>query len=108
MKSRNRLSIALFLTLACILVNNAGAATTEYVCAARIDCGSPKMPSTQDIPSNETPMVRSDSAETAQTQCMARYTRSYLRLAKSLSLPGSIFKETKACQILSEALPAEN
>ncbi len=80
--------------------NHASANPIEYVCAAKVDCGAPSMPSTQDLPALDTPTVKSTTPELAKTECMNRYLNSYLRLAK-------VIDEGKSCQVLSEAFPAQ-
>lgn len=89
---------------------NARAAETPtglYVCAARVDCGSPGLPSTQDLPAEKTPTVRSNSASDARDKCMATHTRAYARLARSIDeiSTRTILNESRGCKIVSEAFP---
>lgn len=88
-----------------LLLPSLSFASTEYICTARIDCGAPRLPSTQDLPSIQTPIVRSDSLEAAKGKCLTQYTSAYYRLTKSLGQKDSLFREAKSCQILSEAMP---
>jgi len=82
----------------------------RYVCAARVDCGAPRLPSTQDLPSAKTPTVISRSPAEAREKCMATHTRAYSRLARSVdeTTPKSVLSEANGCKVVSEVFPARS
>ncbi len=81
---------------------------SRFVCAARIDCGSPGFPSTQDLPVERTPTVLSPTVEAARSKCLSVHTTAYLRLARSIDelTPTNAFSASRGCKIVSEAFPA--
>ena len=84
-------------------------APARFVCAARVDCGAPGLPSTQDLPSIRTPTVVSTTVEAARTKCVSVHTGAYLRLAKSIEemTPTSALSASRGCKIVSEAFPVK-
>jgi hypothetical protein len=80
-------------------------APARYICAATVDCGSPGLPSTQDLPAVSTPTVVSRSVEDARTDCVSKHTSAYLRLARSIDevTPTNALKAAPGCKIVSEA-----
>jgi hypothetical protein len=79
----------------------------RFVCAAKVDCGAPALPSTQDLPAENTPTVKSANADAARDACFTRFQSSYARLAKSFESrePAGLFRAAKGCRIVSEVFP---
>ena len=77
----------------------------RFVCAARVDCGAPGLPSTQDLPSISTPIVVSRSPAAARTKCLTEHASAYRRLVKSVDdiTPTSALSSARGCKIVSEA-----
>lgn len=102
------------LTLCTMILHSSAKAnetpTTRYVCAARVDCGSPRLPSTQDLPTVKTPTVQSRTPAEAREQCLATHSSAYARLARGSQeiSPKSLFSESRGCKIVSEAFPADS
>ena len=106
MNTRLMTSFGVFaLLLFSVIASASETAPTRFVCAARIDCGAPGLPSTQDLPSVRTPTVVSSSVESARTKCVSTHTSAYLRLAKSIEdmTPMGALKASRGCKIVSEA-----
>ena len=84
-------------------------APARFVCAARVDCGAPGLPSTQDLPSIRTPTVMSPNLAAARSKCVSAHTSAYLRLAKSIEemTPTSALSASRGCKIVSEAFPVK-
>lgn len=82
---------------------------TRFVCAARVDCGAPGLPSTQDLPTASSPIVVSQTVEAARTKCVSAHTSAYLRLAKSIDelTPIGALGTSHGCKVVAEALPAK-
>jgi hypothetical protein len=80
----------------------------KYVCAARVDCGAPGFPSTQDLPSITTPIVISKNADDAKTKCLAQHSSAYRRLATTIDqiTPTNVLAAAHSCKIVSEVFPA--
>lgn len=81
----------------------------RFICAARVDCGAPGLPSTQDLPSIRTPTVTSRTLEGAREKCMRDHVGAYARLAKTVDgiTPTTALQESRGCKIVSEAFRAE-
>ena len=103
-----RFTICLVL-FALLPVAHASESPTRFVCAARVDCGAPALPSTQDLPTASTPIVVSKNAEAARTKCVSAHTNAYLRLAKSMDelTPIGALGMSHGCKVLAEALPTK-
>ena len=83
-------------------------AAGRFICAARVDCGAPGLPSTHDLPTVQTPIVISKSADGAREKCMSVHTTAYSRLARSFdgASPAALLRESRGCKVVSEAFPA--
>lgn len=81
----------------------------RFVCAARIDCGAPGLPSTQDLPSARTPTVSSRTVADARSKCLVDHASAYRRLVKSVDdiTPTTVLNIARGCRIVSEAFRAE-
>lgn len=81
----------------------------RFVCAARIDCGAPGLPSTQDLPSVSTPIVVSRTVAAARDRCLTDHASAYRRLVKTVDeiTPTSVLNAGRGCSIVSEAFRAE-
>ena len=79
----------------------------SFVCAARVDCGAPALPSTQDLPTIRTPTVGARDLASAREKCMSVHTGAYLRLAGSLEgiTARNVFRESRGCRVRGEAFP---
>ncbi len=78
---------------------------SEFVCAARVDCGKPSLPSTQDLPSVSSPTVSASDINAARAKCAVNHSSAYSRLAKSVGdiSTESLFRAARGCQVVSEA-----
>lgn len=88
------------------LASAALADAERFICAARVDCGATTLPSTQDLPTNETPSVRSRTATEAREKCGRTYRASYDRLLQSVDPVSaeSVLREARGCRVSAEAL----
>ncbi len=100
----NTHSIALFALLLSASAAQASA-PARFVCAARVDCGAPALPSTQDLPVERTPTVISKNVEAAREKCVAVHAAAYVALAKTIEdrTPTASLTESRGCRIVSEA-----
>ncbi|MBS1962102.1 MAG: hypothetical protein JST04_07800 [Bdellovibrionales bacterium] len=82
---------------------------SRFICAARVDCGAPALPSVQELPTIRTPIVSSPSAEKAKDQCVSKHWSAYARLSRSIDGMGakSPFESGRGCKIVSEVLPTK-
>lgn len=79
---------------------------SRYICAARIDCGAPALPSVQELPTIRTPIVTSRSPEKAKDQCVSEHWSAYARLTRSIDGldAKSPLEASRGCKVVSEVL----
>jgi hypothetical protein len=101
------LNTHMFVPFALLFLTTAAHATASarYVCAARVDCGAPALPSTQDLPVDRTPTVKSTTVEAAREKCVAVHSAAYVALAKTIEdmTPTASLSQSRGCRIVAEA-----